>query len=61
MARRLFYIAICVLAFYAYRAFQRQSAQVARHRRGGEKVRRRCARSTLVRDPQTGEYHVGQD
>jgi|GEM_PF-1636221 len=62
MIRLLFYIAICVIVFYAYRAFKRQSAHAARRMRRNEKQMRRArACSTLVRDPQTGEYRVEQD
>ena len=61
MPQILVFTAVAIVGWIGYKAFLREAGRVrARVRRAEDEARNR-AWGTLVRDPETGEYHVQKD
>lgn len=61
MPQLLFFAAIGIVAYVGYRAFVREAERVTARARRAEAENRTGSRGTLVKDPETGEYHLTKD
>ena len=61
MPQPLLLAAAGVIAWVGYRAFVREAERVTAKVRRTERERETGTMGTLVRDPETGEYHLPKD
>lgn len=61
MPQLIFFIALGVIAYVGYRTFLREAERVTARARRAEAERQAGSNGTLVKDPETGEYHLTRD
>ena len=61
MGQLIFFAVIGAAAVFGYRKFKREAERVSARVRQAEKEEKTGAVGTLVKDPETGEYHVSKD
>lgn len=61
MPQLLIFAALGVVAYIGYRAFVREAERVTARARRAAAEQRTGSRGTLVKDPETGEYHLLKD
>ena len=61
MPQIIFFVVLGVVAYVGYRSFIREAEKVTARARRAEKEVRTCTQGTLVKDPETGEYHLTKD
>ncbi|ATU92500.1 hypothetical protein [Phyllobacterium zundukense] len=61
MAQLIFFALVGAAAYYGYRSFKREAQRVSQRVREAEKEVQNRAQGTLVKDPETGEYHLRKD
>jgi membrane protein implicated in regulation of membrane protease activity len=61
MPQLIFFAAVGVAAYVGYRAFVREAKRVTAKARRAENERATGTMGTLVKDPETGEYHLAKD
>lgn len=61
MPQLILLVALGVIAYVGYRAFVREAQRVTAKARRAEAEKRSGSSGTLVKDPETGEYHLTRD
>lgn len=61
MPQIIFFAVLGVLAYVGYRTFIREAEKVVARARRAENEVRTGTQGTLVKDPETGEYHLTKD
>ena len=61
MPQIIFLAILGVVAYVGYRSFLREAERVSARARRVEAERQTRAQGTLVKDPETGEYHISKE
>jgi membrane protein implicated in regulation of membrane protease activity len=61
MPQLIFFAVIGVVGYVGYRSFVREAERVTARARRAEAEKRTDSQGTLVKDPDTGEYHLIKD
>lgn len=61
MPQLIFFAAVGVAAYLGYRSFVKEAERVTARVRRQARERATGTQGTLVKDPQTGEYHLSKD
>ncbi len=61
MPQLLVIAALGVIGWFGYKAFVREAERVTARVRRAERERETGSMGTLVKDPETGEYHLPRD
>lgn len=61
MPQLIFFALIGVVGYVGYRSFLREAERVTAKARRAEAEQRNDSQGTLVKDPETGEYHLTKD
>ena len=61
MPQLLLLLALGVVAYVGYRSFLKEAERVTARARRAEAEQRTGSQGTLVKDPETGEYHLRKD
>ena len=61
MPQIIFLAILGVVAYVGYRSFLREAERVTARARRTEAEHKTRAQGTLVKDPETGEYHISKE
>lgn len=61
MPQLIFFALIGVVGYVGYRSFLREAERVTAKARRAEAEQRNDSQGTLIKDPDTGEYHLTKD
>ena len=61
MPQLIFFALIGVVGYVGYRSFLREAERITAKARRVEAEQRNDSQGTLVKDPDTGEYHLTKD
>jgi len=61
MPQLLLLLALGVVAYVGYRSFLKEAERVTARARRAEAEQRAGSQGTLVKNPETGEYHLRKD
>lgn len=61
MPQLIFFALIGVVGYVGYRSFLREAERITAKARRAEAEQRNDSQGTLVKDPDTGEYHLTKD
>lgn len=61
MPQLIFFAALGIVAYVGYRSFIREAQRLTAKARRAEAEQRTGSQGTLVKDPETGEYHLLKD
>lgn len=61
MPQIIFLAVLGVVAYVGYRSFMREAERVTARAKRAEAENKTHAQGTLVKDPETGEYHLSKD
>ena len=61
MPQLIFFALIGVVGYVGYRSFLREAERITAKARRAEAEQRHDSQGTLVKDPDTGEYHLTKD